>query len=49
VLESLTLVDRLEDPREADALADLPVSILVAGFCKDLGVAVDWSLWEDEG
>jgi hypothetical protein len=24
------------------------VSELVARICKDLGVSVDWSLWEDE-
>ena len=42
------LLEQLEDPREEDEIADLPVSALVARLCKSLGVAVDWSLWEDE-
>ena len=42
------LWEQLEDPREADEIADLPVSKLVARICDDLGVPVDWSLWEDE-
>ena len=42
------LLEQLEDPREEDEIADLPISALVARLCKSLGVAVDWSLWEDE-
>jgi hypothetical protein len=42
------LWEQLEDPREEDAFADLPISALVARLCGDLGVPVDWSLWEDE-
>ena len=42
------LTAHLEDPREEDAIADLPVSALIARIAKDLGLAVDWSLWEDE-
>ena len=42
------LWEQLEDPREEDEFADLPVSKLVARICGDLGVPVDWSLWEDE-
>jgi hypothetical protein len=42
------LWENLQDPREEDDFADLPVSRLVARICGDLGVPVDWSLWEDE-
>jgi hypothetical protein len=42
------LRERLEDPREQDEIADRPVSELVAGICRSLGLAVDWSLWEDQ-
>lgn len=42
------LLEQLEDPREEDEIADRPVSALIARVSKSLGVAVDWSLWEDE-
>jgi len=42
------LMAHLEDPREEDDIADLPVSALIARICEDLGLSVDWSLWEDE-
>jgi len=41
------LMAHLEDPREVDDIAD-PISALIARICRDLGLAVDWSLWEDE-
>jgi hypothetical protein len=43
------LDERLGDREDDDDFLDRPVSELVARICKDLGVAVDWSLWEDEG
>ena len=42
------LLRYLNDPRQEDAIADLSVSALVAKICGTLGLAVDWSLWEDE-
>ena len=42
------LSERLEDPREADEIADAPVSAVVARLCAALGVTPDWSLWERE-
>jgi len=42
------LLEQLEDPREEDEIADQPISALIARVCENLGVAVDWSLWEDE-
>ena len=42
------LREYLDDPREEDDIADLPVSALIARICKTLGVAVDWDLWKDE-
>ena len=42
------LSERLEDPRERDDFADLPVSLLVERLCAALGVTPDWSLWERE-
>jgi hypothetical protein len=42
------LRERLEDPREDDVIADLPVSALIERICKTLGVAVDWDLWKNE-
>ena len=42
------LLDDLEDPDEMDAIADLPVSAVIARICADLGVPVDWSLWAHE-
>jgi hypothetical protein len=38
----------LNNPRQRDDFAALPVSKLVAEICGTLGIAVDWSLWEDE-
>jgi hypothetical protein len=42
------LDERLADREDDDGFLDRPVGELVARICKDLGVAVDWSLWEDE-
>jgi hypothetical protein len=42
------LDERLADREDDDDFLDRPVSELVARICKDLGVSVDWSLWEDE-
>lgn len=42
------LDEQLADREDEDDFLDRPVSELVARICKDLGVAVDWSLWEDE-
>jgi hypothetical protein len=42
------LEEYLDDPRETDAFADLPVSVAVARVCKALGMPVDWELWKDE-
>ena len=42
------LSERLEDPREREDFADLPVSVLVERLCAALGVTPDWSLWERE-
>ena len=41
------LLRYMNDPRQEDAIAELPVSALVAKICGTLGLAVDWSLWED--
>ena len=43
------LSERLEDPREREDFADLPVSVLVERLCTALGVTPDWGLWEREG
>jgi hypothetical protein len=43
----LDLEERLVDYDDAD-FADRPIGELVARICRDLGVAPDWSLWEDE-
>jgi hypothetical protein len=40
------LYERLEDPREDDDFADLPVSALVSRICTALGVRADWDLWK---
>lgn len=42
-----TLNERLEDAEDAD-FADRPLGELVAGICRDLGVAIDWRVWDDE-
>ena len=42
------LSERLEDPREREDFADLPVSVLVERLCAALGLTPDWSLWERE-
>jgi hypothetical protein len=42
------LGERLEDPREDDDFADLPVSTLIARVCADIGVTPDWDLWKNE-
>jgi hypothetical protein len=42
-----SLWERLADADDTD-FADRPVGEIVAAICKDLGVTVDWSLWEDE-
>jgi hypothetical protein len=41
------LCERLEDPREDDDFADLPVSTLVARICADLDLTPDWDLWKN--
>ena len=38
---------RMEDPREDDDFADLPMSELVGRICAALGVTVDWDLWKN--
>jgi hypothetical protein len=40
--------ERLEDGDEEADFADRPIGELVARICCDLGVSVDWSLFEDE-
>ena len=42
------LSERLEDPREEEAFAELPVSTLVERVCKHLDLPMDWSLWQDD-
>jgi hypothetical protein len=42
------LSEYVNDPREEEDFADLPVSTLIERICGTLGVAVDWSLWKDE-
>ena len=42
------LLRYLNDPRQEDAIAEMSVSALVAKISETLGLAVDWSLWEDE-
>ena len=41
------LHERIEDAELTD-FADRPLGELVAGVCRDLGVAIDWSVWTDE-
>ena len=41
-----TLSERVEDADATD-FADRPLGEIVAAICRDLGVAVDWTLWED--
>ncbi|HEY4029541.1 MAG TPA: hypothetical protein VGM25_04315, partial [Caulobacteraceae bacterium] len=42
------LDERLDDPSDAADFADRPLGELVAAICRDLGVTLDWSLFEDE-
>jgi hypothetical protein len=42
------LSERLDDPREEEAFAELPVSMLVERVCKHLDLPMDWSLWQDD-
>ena len=42
-----SLHERLADAEDAD-FADRPLGEIVAAICRDLGVTIDWSLWEDE-
>jgi hypothetical protein len=42
-----SLRERLDDADDCD-FADRPLGEIVAAICRDLGVPVDWSLWEDE-
>jgi len=42
------LHERLEDPDDTADFADRPMGVLIARICRDLGVAPDWSLWEDQ-
>jgi len=42
------LDERLDDPLDDADFADRPLGDLVAAICRDLGVAMDWSLFEDE-
>jgi hypothetical protein len=41
------LNERLEDLDDCD-FADRPLGEIVASICRDLGVTVDWTLWEDQ-
>jgi CRISPR/Cas system CSM-associated protein Csm2 small subunit len=42
-----TLSERLEDADDTD-FADRPLGEIVAAICRDLGVTVDWTLWEEQ-
>jgi hypothetical protein len=42
------LNERLDDGDEEADFADRPIGELVARICRDLGVTLDWSLFEDE-
>jgi len=43
------LQERLDDEESfEDFIGDRPLGAIVADLCRDLGVAVDWSLWADE-
>ena len=41
------LNERLADADDGD-FADRSLGEIVAAICRDLGVTIDWSLWEDE-
>jgi hypothetical protein len=41
------LYERLADQDDAD-FTDRPVADLVVRICRDLGVKMDWALWQDE-
>jgi hypothetical protein len=38
----------LNDPRHADALADLPDEVVKARLCHDLDLPRDWAIWDEE-
>jgi hypothetical protein len=43
------LQERLDDEESfEDFIGDRPLGAVVAALCKELGVAVDWSLWAEE-
>jgi hypothetical protein len=42
------LDERLDDPRDDAHFADRPLGDLVAAICRDLGVTLDWSLFEGQ-
>jgi|SRR5580658_2019848 hypothetical protein len=43
------LRERLDDEEGfEDFIGDRPLGAIIAAICKDLGVAVDWSLWAEE-
>ena len=44
------LEERLEDDDDAEAadFANLPIGVMVARVCRDLGVTPHWNLWKDE-
>jgi len=44
----IDLDERLDDTDDDADFADAPVGEQVARLCADLGVTLDWSLWEDQ-